>query len=235
MYCFHIKVFAVTASFRIPESHTFQQSLPLPPPTTLTGLMGAAMGLSFESAVRFRESNGLHFGVAGTHRGVFKDLWKYRKIKSKAVITDVLLREYLTDLEMSLYIASESRLTVSQVRASFLSPCYALTAGNSDDLLKIRNVSKIIDINEIPVADFQQTILPGNHVDNYNPLANLEHLPITESIRSPQVYLLPTAFEFKGKERRISCREHFTFVGSSVTLKKPIPGIRINDEAVVLL
>ncbi|MDM8539958.1 CRISPR-associated protein Cas5 [Desulfococcaceae bacterium HSG9] len=235
MYCFHIKVFAVTASFRIPESHTFQQSLPLPPPTTLTGLMGAAMGLSFESAVGFRESNGLRFGVVGTHRGVFKDLWKYRKIKSKAIITDVLLREYLTDLEMSLYIASESRLSVNQVRESFLSPCYALTAGNSDDLLKIINVGEIIDINEIPVADFQQTILPGNHVNNYSPLADLENLPITESIRAPQVYLLPTAFAFKGKERRISCREHFTFVGSSVILEKPIPGIRINDESVVLL
>jgi len=35
MYLFKLKAFAVTASFRIPESHTFQQTLPLPPITTL--------------------------------------------------------------------------------------------------------------------------------------------------------------------------------------------------------
>ena len=69
MFVFITKTFAMTASFRIPESHTFQQTLPLPPITTLTGLMGAALGLGFEEAMKFRQQMGILFGVIGTNRG----------------------------------------------------------------------------------------------------------------------------------------------------------------------
>ena len=235
MYLFRLKAFAVTASFRIPESHTFQQSLPLPPITTLIGLMGAAVGLSFEDAIRFRDERGLRFGVIGRHQGEFKDLWKYRKIKSGEVISDVLLREYITDLEVSLFIASEADGAVRQVRESFLFPRYALTAGNSDSLLKIREVGKVTRIDESPLSEFRNTVLPGDHTTNFAPAIDLKNTPITESIRAPQVYLLPTAFNFSGIERRVSRRKHFTFIGSPVDLKKPITGIQVGDETVVLI
>jgi len=48
MFILTLDVWAQTASFRIPEQHTFQPTLPLPPITTLIGLMGAALGLTFD-------------------------------------------------------------------------------------------------------------------------------------------------------------------------------------------
>ena len=107
MFVFTMKAFAITASFRIPESHTFQQTLPLPPITTLTGLMGAALGLNFEDAMRFRKENGICFGVMGLNKGEMRDLWKYNKIKSGESLKDVLIREYLTDVSLMIAIGSE--------------------------------------------------------------------------------------------------------------------------------
>lgn len=235
MYFFRIKSVAVMASFRIPESHTFQQTLPLPPVTTLTGIMGAALGINFEEAMKFRENKNIRFGVTGRHDGEVKDLWKYRKIKSSEVITDVLLKEYLTHFSMSFYISAESEDVIKHLRRSFVCPCYALTAGSSDNLLKIKEVSKIHKAEEVPVSDFCFTILDGDYSGSYAPPKNLSDLPVTETIRAPQVYLLPTAFKFKGEERRVVSRSHFTFVGSPITLEKPIPAIRMEQESVELL
>jgi CRISPR-associated protein Cas5t len=82
VFAFIVKGFAQTASFRIPESHTFQQTLPLPPITALTGLMGAAIGLSFKDVMSFREQKGILFGVIGSSKGEMKDLWKYNKLET---------------------------------------------------------------------------------------------------------------------------------------------------------
>lgn len=235
MYLFTVEGIANTASFRVPESHTFHQTLPLPPITTLVGLVGAALGLSFEDAMQFRKENGLCLGVVGRHRGQIRDLWKYHKIKMGEVISDILLREYLTDFKMKLAIGSKDRRAVTKLREAFLNPFYALTAGNSDDLLKICEIGQIRALTDSLLSEFQNTILPGDHTGVYEPILDLKEIPITETIRAPQVFLLPSAFSFIGHERRVSRREHFTFVGSPIRLKEPISAFQIGDEAMVLL
>ena len=235
MYLFTVEGIANTASFRIPESHTFQQTLPLPPITTLIGLVGAALGLSFEDAMRFRKEKGLSLGVIGRHKGQIRDLWKYHKIKTGEVISDVLLREYLVDFKMKLAIGSEDAKIVDQVREAFLDPHYALTLGNSDDLLKICRVGQREALKSSLYSEFKNTVLSGDHTGVYEPVLDLKNTPITETIRAPQVFLLPTAFSFKGNERRVSRREHFTFVGSPIQLKEPIPAFQVEGDTVVLL
>lgn len=235
MYLFTVEGIASTASFRIPESHTFQQTLPLPPITTLIGLVGAALGLGFEDAMRFREDNGLYLGVIGKHNGQFRDLWKYHKIKTGKVISDVLLREYLVDFRMKVAIGSEDTKVVAQVREGFLNPCYALTAGNSDDLLKICEVGQVKDIKGSLYSEFQNTVLLGDHTGVYEPILDLKNTPITETICAPQVFLLPTAFSFIGNERRVTRKEHFTFVGSPIRLKELIPAFWIAEDTMALL
>ena len=41
-----VRVRAPVASFRRPLDHNYQRTLPMPPPTTLIGIAGAALGLS---------------------------------------------------------------------------------------------------------------------------------------------------------------------------------------------
>lgn len=235
MYFFTVEGIANTASFRIPESHTFQQTLPLPPITTLIGLVGAVLGLSFEDAMRFREENSLSLGVIGRHKGQIRDLWKYHKIKTGEVISDVLLREYLVDFKMKLAVGTEDIEVATRARDGFLNPYYALTLGNSDDLLKICKVGQIEDRKDSLSSEFQNTVLLGDHMGLYKPRDDLKNTPITEAIYAPQVFLLPTAFSFSGNERRVSQRQHFTFIGSPIRLKEPMPAFQVEGDTVVLL
>lgn len=235
-----VKAKAVTASFRVPESHTFQQTLPLPPITTLTGLVGAAVGLSFPDAIAYREKHNLRFGVIGNNGGLLRDLWKFNKVKTSYKADgsdrqDVLLREFLADFSMSLVIATQNKNIAMNLRQAFLRPFYALSAGNSDDIIKIVAVSKVAKVEEEPCKDFQNTILPDDHTSVYEPLFDLEKTVITETIRAPQVHLLPTAFEFLGDTRRVTERKMFTFVGSPISLLEPIPAVRVEELNVALM
>jgi CRISPR-associated protein Cas5t len=236
MFCLEIHVFAEMASFRIPETHTFQQSLSLPPLTALIGMVGAAGGFSFADAMKFcYEENQLSFGVVGTNNGRVRDLWKYRKIKSDEVISAVLLREYLIDLDLWIYILSEDKMLVNQIRNYFLDPRYVLTAGNSDLLYKIKSISQLLSIAPEQVNDFKDTIIPGNQADNYESNIDLKKIPLMRDIYAPTVQLLPTEFEFFGEERRVKNRKLFTFVNTPILLRQPVIGFRINGRSVALI
>lgn len=235
MFAFIVKGFSVTASFRIPENHTFQQTLPLPPVTTLTGLMGAAMGLSFEKAISFREQKNILFGVIGSNKGEMKDLWKYNKIKSGESLKDVLIREYLIDFSLTIAIASEDSTVLSEVRDCFCSPKYALTLGNSDDLFKIKHISSIVEATKDECSIFENTVLAGDQTVDYESAIDLKNTPITYRVRAPQVFLLPTDFNFNGEERRVSKRELFTFVGSPIKLKQPLSVYKVEGRVFFLL
>lgn len=235
MYAFIVRGFSVTASFRIPESHTFQQTLPLPPVTTITGLMGAAMGMDFKNAMEFREQRKILFGIIGSSRGEMKDLWKYNKIKSGEILKDVLIREYLTDFSLTLAIASEEQTILSEIRDCFSNPKYALTLGNSDDLFKIKYIGPVVEAKIVQCSEFENVVLHGDQTLDYESAIDLKNTPITYRVRAPQVFLLPTAFKFNGEERRVSKREQFTFIGSPIKLKDPIFVYMVEDIKFPLL
>ncbi len=237
MFVVTIDIRALTASFRVPEQHTFQPTLPLPPITTLIGWTGAALGLPFSQAMAFKKEHDIAFGVIGSHSGEMRDLWRYIKIKEKAVLRDVLLREYLTDFGATIALGAPIEEDVCALAAAFRDPAYALTLGTSDDLVKILHVSQVVDVEEHAHADFENTVLSGDKTGLYDPAIDLQATPVSFTIRSPQVYLLPTDFSFEGRDggRRVSRRELFTFVGSPITLKEPIPAHRADGHTFALL
>ncbi|WP_066632548.1 CRISPR-associated protein Cas5 [Desulfolucanica intricata] len=224
MYYFILEIYAPTASFRLPETHTFQQTLPLPPVTTLMGLAGAALGLSFEQAMSLRE-NGLLCGIWGRHEGEASDLWKFQKIKSGEVISAVLTREILYNLELYILYAHKDRKITEEIRKAFLCPVYALSAGTSDDLIKLRRIGEINETDSKPCWHYECTILPGDHSENLESSIKPENLPIIKSIRPPRVFLLPVSFTFSGEARRVKNRAYFTFIDTPVTLNQPVTAI----------
>ncbi len=243
MFILSIRGTAVTASFRVPETHTFQKTLPLPPKTTIIGMMGAAMGLTLESAYDYVLQNKIMVSVYGQHKGTIKDLWNYRKIKNKSYSAediknrmhyDTLIREYLYDNEFFFYFGSPDHEPLKKIREAFASPVYALTVGNSDDLLKICKISEISELNEEGLKQFEHTVVPGDISKSYKHDINFNNIPITETVFTPQVFLLPTKFVFKGDERRVIERKAFTFISTSVVLKTPIMGYVIDGKRVVL-
>ncbi len=236
MFFIEVHSYSEMASFRVPETHTLQQTLPLPPKTALIGLVGAAVGLSFQEAMNFCcRDHQIHFGVIGTHRGKVGDLWKYRKIKSGETITAVLIREYLIDFEMRLYVGCNDNSLMNKIRGCFLDPHYVLTAGNSDLLLKLKSISPVFAAEIIPVSDFEYTMIPGNHSGNYDSNIDLRTIPLMRDIYAPQVQLLPVEFDFWGNERRVKSRQPFTFIDTPVRFKAAVDGFQVGERVVALI
>ncbi|GAB4273504.1 CRISPR-associated protein Cas5 [Thermincola ferriacetica] len=235
MYYFEVEAFAEIAAFRIPEAHTFQQTLPLPPPTTLIGLLGAATGKSFKDAMLFSQQNKIRFGIQGRSQSRFKDLWKYRKIKTDGIISAVLLREMLAGLELYFLVAAENRMVLNELREAVKNPVYALTAGNSDNLLKIRRVGPVGSGQTVLSTNFKETVLKGDHSLNFETDIDIKKVPLMKEIYAPMIYLLPTEFEFNGNERRIKKRDPYTFVDIPIKLKNPVEAIDTGSKTVALL
>jgi CRISPR-associated protein Cas5t len=216
--------------------------------------MGAAMGFDFEEAMTFRKQNNILFGVIGSHQGEMKDLWKYNKLetdkKEKGTLIeefltdlkgklqtgsypifrkDVLIREFLVHVSLTIAIASKEQIVLSELRKCFYSPRYALTLGNSDDLFKIIKIGNIAEAEKVECFTFENTVLAGDLTLDYESAIDLKNTPITYRVRAPQVFLLPTSFSFKGEERRVSKRQQFTFVGSPIKLKQPLSVYKVED------
>lgn len=245
MWCFSVQGTCITASFRVPETHTFHQTLPLPSRTMMIGLMGAALGFPLSQAHTFAEEHGILVSVSGSHLGFMRDLWNYRKVTIKEFNADqlkkrqhysVLTREYLVYPSFTFVYASEDREALKMMQSAFRNPVYALSAGNSDDLLKVTDVSAIAEVSFGPLQQFENTVLPGNLVSccKYDLPSMLQNTPITFSFQIPEVFTLPTRFLFSGELRTGVDLRPFTFVHGSVTLKEPIKGCVVNKKNYVL-
>lgn len=245
MFSFSITAKAITASFRVPETHTFHQTLPLPPKTAIIGMIGAALGKRLDEAHKFVEHNNILFSVYGTHEGIMKDLWNYRKLTGKEknytpediknrMQYSILIREYLYSNDFIFFFASENPESLRQLQKTFSCPVYALTAGNSDDLLKICKISEINEVKSEKILRFENTLIPGDLSKSCKYGIDLKQTSITQTLYTPQVFLLPTKFEFIGDERRVIERKLFTFISTPVNLSMPIDGYNLDGKAVVL-
>lgn len=244
MFSFSLSAKAITASFRVPETHTFHQTLPLPPKTAIIGMIGAALGMRLDEAHAFVEQNNILVSVYGTHKGLMKDLWNYRKLSGKEkkftpedvknrMQYSILIREFLFSNEFIFFFASDKTDPLVKIQKAFGNPVYALTAGNSDDLLKVCSMSDISKVDPEKVTRFENTVIPGDLSRTCKHLVDFKQTPITETVYTPQVFLLPTKFEFHGDERRVIERKPFTFISTPVTLSNPLDGYCIDGKAVV--
>ena len=231
-----VRAFAETASFRLPEAHTFHKTLPLPPRTTLVGVLGAALGLAADAVQQWVEEHQVRMGVAGRHRGQMKDLWKYRKIKTAEVISDVLLREHLIDLTMTLAYASADLSAVEEIVDGFENPVYALTAGPSDSLLKVREAVLVASASPIPTRTFEFCVIPSDitGAGRYRPDPSVLRGPIIESVRAPWVAHLPIRFDYARGRREVAERGPFSFIGDRIHLVEPIDAYVAGSEAIVV-
>ena len=233
MFLVTLEIYAETASFRVSETHTFHKTLALPPYTTCVGLLGAALGLDMEAAQSYVNETGTSIGVAGHDRGEFRDLWKYRKVKSGETISDVLIREYRVDLTCWVVYGTQTQEAADAIAGGFHDPVYALTAGHSDSLIYVRSVA-VIEAEPKPLASLENCLVPGDLTRLYQPDQSVFDLPITQKIRPPVMTHLPVSFSFDGDRRTVQAREPFTFVGNRITLSEPVEGFEVYDQSVVL-
>jgi CRISPR-associated protein Cas5t len=228
-YCI-VELKTQTATFRNPEFQNFHKTLPLPPPTTLVGVAGAAMGKSPEDAQRFFEESAFKMGSFCKNAGMATDLWKYNDFNERSII----LKEILFQNEVILVYGSEDVLKVDFLMSSFENPIYCLTMGNSDSLAKV--VAIALDTNTIESDNVSHCIIEGNIIEEVllNASNGLDFSIYSTS--DPIAMDLPTRFAYADSYgmRSVCQRKQFSLITTEMKLNVKKKGILYKEIFVPL-
>lgn len=156
-----IDVRAPVASFRRPLDHNFQRSLPMPPPTSLRGIAGAALGLG-TAALWADDSPLASLKVtvfADDEPGRAQDMWTLLKIANNKMYRSPYFRELLFFVQYTLVYGGPDEL-LDRLQAAFLDPAYPLSLGRDDELMRV----EAADIAQAVEGEtrFRGTVIPGD-------------------------------------------------------------------------
>ncbi len=232
-----VEAAAPWASWRPPEALTYHRSLPLPPYTTLVGLLGAALGLSLPDAYRFVAERQIRLGVGGWSEGQARDLWKFQKLKDKEVESDVLLREVWIDARLVFVFEASDPQSARTIADAFKAPAFPLTAGGSDSLLKAVAV-RMESRDPVSTRSAAYSLIFREISPSYELHGSLKDLPLHRSVRAPTIERMPTGFSFSiDGQRQLQGRAIVSFVGDAIDLDptdEPVVGYQVVPQASIL-
>ncbi|MCB9310133.1 MAG: CRISPR-associated protein Cas5 [Lewinellaceae bacterium] len=235
-----LKVFGSINSFRQPDFHTYHKTLPLPPKTTVAGMLGAALGISpKEVNDNWLENNRFQMGIVGNANGKASDLWQIRKYESKQITafkkfradvensnakgdyeittpykTAVIVRELLYACEFTVYFSFNESSDYQLIKSHLLNPVWALSLGREDELIKIETIEEL-EIEEKENVYLQNTLLPINtNNEKYDIDLSKRNVGGNLLSEAPKIVKLPMTFSQKqGSEaREVKTFQDFTLV-----------------------
>jgi len=229
-YCI-VEIKSQTATFRNAEFQNFHKTLTLPPPTTLIGLAGAALGLSPKKAQDYFYEEKCQLGVYGKSGGLAKDLWKYNDFKTRSII----LREILFKNHFFCAFGIESTEKITQLGEAFLNPKYALTMGNSDSLAK---VVRVIYLNNTSICDLiENCIVEGDIISEVLDQAAIDPKFSIYQTSEPIAIDIPVRFSYNGDYgmRNVIKRKTLSFISKSMQLNLNKNGLAYDGHFIPLI
>lgn len=225
-----IKCYGAFNSFRQPDFHTYHKTLPLPPKTTVAGMIGSALGISpIEVNDQWLRADRFKMGVVGKHYGQANDLWQIRKYENKHLNkykkgeekrpykTAVIVRELLYGLNLTLYLTFSDSADFDAIKSALSNPKWTLSLGREDELIRISSMNEVeLKKKEKGLYIFKDTIIPGD-------VNELGYRPVLEDgvkgnllQKAPRIVNLPSFFDTKkNSEARIPTKyQKFTFISS---------------------
>lgn len=236
-----VEIWAQTASFRDPEFQNYHRSLELPPPTTVIGMAGAALGLSPAMAQDFFDLNEIKIGVFGKSKGKAKDLWKYNNRTSKMwlhhpnfdgsiVHRDILMFNYLL-----LAFQSDASEAIGRIYEAFSSPEFAVAMGSSDSLAKILRVER--GLANIQSDEIAYCLVNGDIIGEVLHRAK-SHLNFSiYQTSDPIAHQFPLRFKYDGDygRRQVSKVGVYSLVGKPMKLNFPVDGIQFENHFIPII
>ncbi len=142
-----LRIKAPQVSFRRPLDLNYQRTLPLPPPTTLIGLAGAALGISdfqlwndstWKPLRELKVAAFMNKPVAKA-----KDMMKVLKVKSgKISERSPYFRELLFNVEYTIFYGGDDAV-IKKLAHAFLDPVFPLSLGREDELIDIISLNEV--------------------------------------------------------------------------------------------
>jgi len=233
-----VDLYAPVVSFRDPGAQLYHDTLPLPPPTTLLGMAGAALGKTFEEVLSWAKSVELLVGCIGTSAGKGKDLWNYIKIKADKKSDEptraVILRTFLADFKLSAYYACEDDNAITSLCNAFLQPQYVITVGTSDEIAKITGVTMYENVTVKNDSNVCNTWVCGDYSRMFKfDWKKVQAIPIAETLRPPLAKKLPVDFSIgTDNVRKASRFLTITFLGDKQQLVEEVPVYKFSEQSV---
>jgi len=224
-----VSVRAPVASFRRPLDHNYQRTLPMPPPTTLLGIAGAALGLSDrELWAPDSPLRGLKVSVwMDEEPGRARDMWTVLKVKGgKIAGRSPYFRELLFFTRYTLFYGGEEAL-LGKLAKAFWDPAYPLSLGREDELLAVEEV----ELTQVPEGEpsFRGTVLPKDirQILGLRPI--LREGAVFEP---PVVETLPLRFRLDAKGiRHPASSVPFSFLSPGLEVEVPgMPALQWQDR-----
>ncbi len=174
MEVYKINLSSWTASFRYPNMISgIQPTLPVPPLSTINGLISSAMGKPF--IIKNEKIAFVCF-----YNGKQIDLETIYQIKSgqlKGITSNVVKREFLSDVNLCIYTDS------LQIAKAFEAPYFQILIGRSGDLATVDRIDKLEIKNKEELSNLKGTIIP---LEKHFLPAPIQALPICFSETIPR-------------------------------------------------
>ena len=166
-----ITLTAYTASFRVPHFVGHQLTLPVPPLSTIYGILSAAKG----QWVKPEEVEWLAYQCEYAAKATdLEAIWAVERSKPhetpKVKTRNVVRREFLTFPRLTLYLPP-------QWGKFFRSPRYALLLGRSQDVAGVESMEPVA-LHQVDEGQVSGVLLPMEVILQNNISALLHHLPI---------------------------------------------------------
>lgn len=209
-----LKVQSPVVSFRRPLDHNYQRTLTLPPPTTLIGLAGSALGLSDRELWAKDSLFNDDVKVAvwmNQEPGRASDMWTLLKIKNEKMERSPYMRELLFGASYTIVYSADEKLLTS-LNQAFQNPAYPLSLGREDELILVEDIT--IDEASPGEPIFYGTVIAGDvRKMKIHPMLEpgirfepplIEELPLNFSVdnkrwRHPQNYAVLSFLPFQLK------------------------------------
>ena len=166
-----IKLHQQQAVYRNPSTSEIIETFPLPPPSTILGLICA---LTKQQHI----SSQINFSISGNHDTLIRDYQWFKK--GKSLTTYPILVHMLFDVNLTLHIVASNDNLLDKIRESFLSPQSYMYLGRAEDLLNVYDL-KFVDLKS---QNFEEIELEQSHYIPLHEVKNISHEGI--------FYYLPT-------------------------------------------
>lgn len=164
MRAVRLKLYQNLVNYRKPTSFQLKESYPLPPYSTVIGMVHFACG--FDSYQEMQVS------VQGKYHSKVNDLWTRYEFsganydagrhtvlldsktdgKAYGMIRGVSTVELLVDVELILHIVPENQTLVEEIVSAFRCPKQYLSLGRHEDIVQIQEVC-VVELNELQLED----------------------------------------------------------------------------------
>ena len=173
MKAYRIYLTSWTASFRYPNLISgFQPSLPVPPLSTIHGLISAAMGSYYAPE---KPEIGFVFQTIG--KAVDLETIYQMENSLRNITSNVIRREFLFDNHLWIYTRNR------QIAEAFKRPFFQLLLGRSGDLATVNEVAEIEAEERLELFKLKGTIVPFG---KYVLAAAIQALPMNFSNTIPR-------------------------------------------------